>query len=247
MDTLVQARRLFLYRATQKVVEWLSRYRVMSGPFKGMRYPKGIVAGNALHSKYLGIYEKELHFVWDKLRDSEFSKVIDVGAAEGYYVIGSALRFPDAQILAFEAGIDGQAIIRKMAQFNNVDSRVKVAGYCYLDDLTTAISNTDERVLIIMDIEGGEFQLLDPIKIPQLRKATILVETHDFNVPNCSKIIFERFSPSHKIEVVSSCNRAHEDLPFRCPSFLSRWFIHVGSDQRCAPQDWFLMIPNSLL
>lgn len=35
---VVQVRRQFLYRTTQKVVEWLSKYRVISGSFQGRQY-----------------------------------------------------------------------------------------------------------------------------------------------------------------------------------------------------------------
>lgn len=241
---LVRVGGLLWYRTIQRAVEWMSGYRVMSGPFKGMKYPKEMI-GNALHSKYLGIYEKEIHSVWRELESGDFSKVIDVGGAEGYYVVGAALSFPNAQIIGFEAGEDGQNSILKMAKFNNVESRVKVKGFCQLTDLANAISDTDGRVLIIMDVEGAEIQLLNPVEIPQLRKATILLETHDCWVPDCSNIIRDRFSASHKIQTISSCPRTHDDLPFPCPGFLAKWFLHVGSDQRASIQNWFLMTPIS--
>lgn len=46
---IVQVRRHFLYRTTQKIVEWLSKYRVMSEPFQGMQYSPENIVGNALH------------------------------------------------------------------------------------------------------------------------------------------------------------------------------------------------------
>ena len=233
------------YFAVQKWIDVRSGRVVMSGPFKGLKYPPHMI-GNALYSKYLGIYEKEIHVFLTRLKEIDFNKIVDVGAAEGYYVIGAALLFPKAKVVAFEAGIDGQHSIQRMSKLNHVESRVDINGFCHISDLNNVLESSEGETLVIMDVEGAEIQLLDPIQVPALSKAFILVETHDFCSPSCASTIYERFSSSHRIQSVSSCSRTSADLPFPCSSsFLSKWLLHVGSDQRCAVQDWLLLIPKS--
>jgi len=52
--------------------------------------------------KLLGCYEAELHPVFAKWQAVPFRQVVNVGAAEGYYAVGCARLWPEAQVIAFE-------------------------------------------------------------------------------------------------------------------------------------------------
>src|SRR5438128_2544282 len=116
-----------------------------------MRYILGSV-GSAYVPKLLGIYERELNPYVEQACLLNFPLIIDVGAAEGYYAIGMALRNPNARVIAFEMEQKGRAALQEMAELNNVMSRVEIRGKCAPEDLAQILATSD-RALIFCDAE----------------------------------------------------------------------------------------------
>jgi hypothetical protein len=76
--------------------------RVYSGPFKGIKWiPEDDNNAKFDIPKLLGIYERELSNCMERVCALNFSLIIDVGAAEGYYAVGLAARNPASKIVAF--------------------------------------------------------------------------------------------------------------------------------------------------
>ena len=65
--------------------------RVLSGPFKGMRYTDLNYHG-VRFPQILGTYEKEIHETLNRFLQLKFDLIVVVGAAEGFYPVGFALR-----------------------------------------------------------------------------------------------------------------------------------------------------------
>jgi FkbM family methyltransferase len=93
--------------------------QVQQGPFAGMRYVDHAV-GSAFIPKLLGIYERELNACIEQSCAMRFPLIIDIGAAEGYYAVGMALRVPGARVIAFEMEENGRTALREMAGLNGV-------------------------------------------------------------------------------------------------------------------------------
>ena len=68
--------------------------------------------------------------------------------------------------------------------------------------------------LVFSDCGGAELTILDPKSYPALRKATILVETHDAFDNRTTARIRTRFSSTHKIEFKSQADRDPLRYPF---------------------------------
>src|SRR5690349_10924853 len=76
--------------------------KVLHGPFKGMRIDYSALPVHTA-PKYIGTYEKEIvAFVEDAICD-EPERILNVGASDGYYAVGLALRLPMATVYAAEA------------------------------------------------------------------------------------------------------------------------------------------------
>ena len=75
--------------------------KVLYGPFKGMTYPDSTSIGSVWLPKMLGIYESELHDILEEICSKNYSTIINIGAGEGYYAVGLALRIPTSMIYAF--------------------------------------------------------------------------------------------------------------------------------------------------
>lgn len=217
---------------------------IISGPFKGMKFGEKplslpIVAGT---------YELELHEVFRQLADRHFTRIINIGAAEGYYAVGAALWQPRCQVTAYEANPIYHDSIRHLAQSNNVFSRVGIKGSCQLSDLR-ALGDDLIGSFIIVDVEGYEKELLDSQEVPALKKATILVEVHDNFVAGCDEAIRRRFEPSHAISSFKSRPRHPWEYPIKSGfsrlSLMRSALVHSISDGRTEPNGWLLLEPKA--
>ncbi|MDO8493075.1 MAG: hypothetical protein Q7S19_00820 [bacterium] len=188
---------------------------VASGLFKGMKYVEGSV-GSRLLPKYLGTYELELVPILEKVLRESFNTIIDVGAAEGYYAVGMAMRSPSAEVIAFESEERGRDLIKKMAESNGVSGRVSTKGFCDTKSLSDTIAE-NKKTLVMMDIEGGEKELLDNSLISKLNKCYILVEAHECVVPGIVDTLVARFKDTHKFMETKERRRIPEDFPISIP------------------------------
>lgn len=221
-------------------IRFAGKQRIMAGPFKGMLFRP-----DNWHV-LLGTYELEIYPAFDRLFEETFDQIVNVGAEYGFYSVGFALRYPDAQIIAFEKEEFAQNLIRENAAINHVTRQIQIEGLCSIPSLSSVLSENCKSLLIV-DVEGFEKELLNPAAIPALKDAAMLVETHDFEVPNCTSSLLSAFCETHEIHKYSSRPRRIEDYPLkRLPLFpLRRAAVEVMTEGRPAPQDWLLMLPKT--
>ena len=218
--------------------------KVVVGPFKGLRYVERAV-GSTVQPKLLGIYERELWECVEQAAKIPFETIIDIGAAEGYYSIGMAMRIPAAKNIAFEMNPAGRELITEMAKLNGVDGRLDVRGRCEAADLIAAIPPSGS-LMIVCDVEGHEKVLLDQSAIPALSRAHILVELHEMFVPGITELIRSRFARTHEIKEIKSEARSTDEFPYQS-LFRSvtprRWLIPMVDEYRGRSMSWFWMRP----
>jgi hypothetical protein len=200
----------------QRVEDYLkaiSGMKVMTGPFAGMT-----LAGWSTSSEYLpkivGSYESQLHPYIHHFASSGYQRIINVGAGEGYYIVGLGKLLADADLFAFETDPMSRNLCLAAAKANGCESRLTVLGEADLDSFRNVLV---PRSLIFMDCEGCEISLLDPNAAPLLNQSDVIVELHDFLNPSISSTIRGRFQNTHLCTFVSA---DHED-PNRYP-FLNR-------------------------
>lgn len=212
-----------------------------SGPFRGMACISDANEG-CLIPKLLGCYEEELEPTVEKFNRTGYDRIIDVGCASGYWLVGFALRNPCAEVFGFD--IDEAALARcsELIKKNNVQSRVMLNRTCTSMELEKLIKG---RVLLFMDCDGPEYELLDPHLAPALRRADIIVECHDYLNPMITPTLRERFELSHQIERISS--REREPSPERYPGLkalpLEHWNEALAERRPCV-QEWLVMRSN---
>jgi hypothetical protein len=186
---------------------------VTSGPFAGLRFPDAAVGvphlADALPAKLLGCFERELHEPLERLIGRGFSTIVNVGAAEGYYAVGLALRVPDARVHAFEIDEARRELCGELARVNGVADRVETAGECD----AAWLAGLEEDCLLVMDCEGCEVDLLGPEQAARLAGSAVVVELHDFIDPRSGGEVVERFASTHDVERVPATPRYTGDFP----------------------------------
>lgn len=215
---------------------------VLGGPFRGMKYVSG-AQGSVLIPKLLGIYEQELAGIIEQLGERNFANIYIIGAGEGYYAVGMAMKNPAAKVIAFEANESAHKLIKEVAERNGVDRRILIQGLCSDADMRSILPNS----LIIMDVEGAEKQLLDPEASDSLRSCTILFEAH-YPPEEMKAGILGRFGPSHEIERIDSAERTWTDvcaLPRPLVFYIRRNIGHWIDEMRGGPMQWYLLTPRS--
>lgn len=161
--------------------------KVWRGPFRGAR----IVANpRASLRKLLGIYERELNG-WLSAALPRVSRVIDVGANDGYFSFGGAAAMRragrSAEIICFEPqrqhleelrrGIDAQPEpLPNLRLIAAVVGEHEDAGTTTLDAL--AVADRD-NTLIKIDVEGGELAVIAGARSWLRPSNLFLIEVHD--------------------------------------------------------------------
>jgi len=217
---------------TRRYMKW-SKAVVQSGPFKGMKYIDRAYC-SSLTPKIAGTYEQELHPYLPLLLEPKPDVFIDIGAAEGYYAVGAALFGWSQEIIAYETNPDALAGVRELMSLNGVGTdRIRLNGICTPESLGKALEGRVNPA-VIMDVEGFEAFLLDPLRVPGLSKCRILLEYHDFVLPGLSDEIIRRMSPTHEITRIDQAPRAGDlvcDDPVvrASPAFVRR---HLLTERR---------------
>lgn len=198
----------------------ISEGKILGGPFKGMkyRYPPELFEENtsALFPKIMGVYEKEIHpFIYSSLQ-AGYNSIINVGAGEGYYSTGFAIKSPQSQVFAFDLVPQLQKIQLDNAKLNEVTDRIFIFGRCEPTDLDRIVRESANTLLFI-DCEGFEMELLNISRAPELRMADIIVETHDFEGKDTFLPLLERFGSTHTYEIAHITPRSVGDIAIHLP------------------------------
>ena len=208
----------------------------------------GRAIGSSLGPKILGTYELEIESVIRSVIARAPARIIIVGAGEGYYAVGFAWRLPEARVVAFEANPEAHPLLRELAGKNSVDDRVQLCGRCGAEDLMASLGElgANDSTFLLVDIEGGERELLDPAVIPALLDIEILVETHDAFVPGVEALLLGRFEASHEITPYRQRGRTTSDVrnleyPPSFAGALATWL----PEGRPTDNHWLHLYPKS--
>lgn len=185
-----------------------SKIRVLSGPFTGMRYLNTAAFG-PISPKWLGTYEWEIQDWVSQCCNTGYENIINVGSAEGYYSVGFAWRSPASRVFAFDINPFARREVTRLAALNGVSDRVTVrslfAGH-QLDSFRPG------KNLLVVDIEGAEMVLLNPVDYPALQRFDILVELHETSQSDrcqeSEEILKERFAATHRIQERQQTDRS---------------------------------------
>ena len=229
---------------------WLKKLlttRVWCGPWAGMRY-QDIAHGSSLLPKVVGTYELEIQpDVVDRIRRAR-RKIVDIGAAEGYYAVGSLFLNRTLRSVAFETSAEAREDCRELARRNGVSDRLEILGRCDVDALASALAPGDVDLLVV-DVEGAETELLDPSRIPTLAHLPIVVELHDVFVPGLKEVIRRRFEPSHKVREIVARERVVDDIRAPWLRGAARWSPALAerllAERRPPGMSWFILDPRN--
>lgn len=215
---------------------------VLSGPFKGLKYPSFYSHGSALYPKLLGTYENELHEVIEKLSSISFSSIIDVGCAEGYYAVGLSKIFPNSKIIAVDVSEKARLACQEMFKINDISAN-NYSIMSAIDVINLPLKNT----LIVMDCEGCEYDFFSEDIIHLFKDCYFIIELHDLKNEKISPRIKELFANTHSLNFIYSVN----PLEKIGNSILAKELLKYSKDEllvafseRSGIMQWVVMTPK---
>jgi hypothetical protein len=114
-----------IFKKGQSIIKQLSinsEHRVLNGVFRDLRYPSLAITESTLVPKIVGSYEYQLQPWLSQIINTDYSDIIDIGSAEGYYAVGLAQTMPKAIIHRFDINEKDIAFSQQMAKVNNVSN-----------------------------------------------------------------------------------------------------------------------------
>jgi len=157
---------------------------------------------SALTPKILGTYESELHPFFKQLPLKKYEMVIDVGCAEGFYLIGLGCLIPDIPLIGIDTDPEALRLVEKMAAVNQVKpERLQLRRQFSPENLGTMLP---KRSLLICDCEGFETTVFSKDNLWLWRDSDLLIECHDFIIPNITEELAGRLKTSHMVTIVKS-------------------------------------------
>lgn len=215
---------------------------IQSGPFMGMRYIR-TGFGPSTIPKTLGTYELELIAPISQLKELRFDLLVNIGTAEGYYLVGLLRANPNVKGVGFEIDPVARRMCSKIARMNRVESRVVLMGECTSQSLAKSLE-TACFPIVVCDCEGAEEELLDPLAVPGLLRATLLCEVHEFDGRPRGEILKSRFRLSHVISEYRQIPRALGHIPPTC-RWPDSYAIQALDEGRPKAIHWLFMRPRS--
>ena len=224
----------------------VSGNRVVSGPFRGLRY--GDLSFGSTHlPKLLGTYERELAGFFSMAVLRQYETFINLGCAEGYYTNGIAH--------TLKARTDGK-LARVIGIDVNENALVESRRISALNGLEVAVAQQFDfgaelwgagKTLVICDVEGAEIDLLQPSRIPNLNRTDLIIEIHD---PDGKTAVLDelqkRFAVIHASSVISFKPRVGADFPTDVfPAMDDRVKLEAMDERRQRGRRWLHLKSNS--
>jgi len=207
---------------------------IQSGPFRGLKMELDLRGQTQV---YLGLFEREVH-PWVTELSRGIHTAIDIGSAQGEYLLYFLKRTPAVQVLGFEPDESCWPALRRNLAHNGLadDPRLALSNQFIspndearnvsLDSLVPRISGP---CLVKLDVDGQEANILAGAnKFLAQTQASFIVETHSEELEHDVLGIFENHG--YQIRILTQawwrCI-----IPEHRPGPQNRWLVATRSIQ----------------
>ena len=239
----IEERRVEISRKIFDVLNGTVKY----GLFSGLKLLRESSWGGEADTgaKLLGLYEQEvLDFLSYSSKKHEY--LINLGAGDGYYTLGALNSRIVQKAYAYEISDHGSNLLREGAILNKLSEKLNLLGEAKHEFWSELPKEVVADSLLVVDIEGGEFDLFDVNTFNVFKNSTIVIEVHEWAY-NGSGRANERLvrdsSLTHDYKIVQTGSRDLSGIPEIVDySDTDRWLI--CSEGRPMLMSWILLSPK---
>jgi hypothetical protein len=147
----------------------------------------------------------------------------------------------------FEITAKGQEVIKQNAILNNVLNKVVIKGEAKKDFYKDIHIDDIKNSVLLVDIEGGEFNLFDENLFAVFQNSIIFIELHDWFFEDGESKIAKLKSDAKNTHLISELTTSERDLSkfkeLKSLSDTDRWLL--CSEGRPKMMTWFRFDPIS--
>jgi hypothetical protein len=155
---------------------------ISHGPFKGVKLSKDSWWGRFdLISKILGIYEPHVVDRLITFAEQGTRTFVDIGSADGYFPIGMMSGEIFKKAYAFEISDEARTKMKLAIERNGCGEKIVVGKEANVETLRQVLETNDDAVILI-DIEGAEYDFLDDTALTMIKKCRVICELHPWLV-----------------------------------------------------------------
>ena len=230
-----------------KRLDFIFNSTVHYGSFKGLKLSKNTWWGAPdKAAMLLGLYEKE---ILDSLVQipKTYNIFIDLGAADGYYGVGVLVAKLFDYSHCFEITESGRRTIKENANNNFVTEKITINGIAESDFYKSIPAEQLAHCVMLVDIEGAEFDIFDDHTFAAFSNSIIIVELHDWQLENGAEKLhkFKELAKQYfAITTLTTTSRDTSSFPeLKNFSDDDRWLI--CSEGRGRQMNWLRLDPKA--
>lgn len=194
----------------------------------------------------LGLYEQEVQFCISS-NCQPYGTFIDVGAADGYYAVGCLFASCFNRCIVFEQNDSSRLSIEKLAIVNMVSESITISSACTRESILDLSEDVRNNSFLLIDIEGGEYELLTDEVIALFQGSFFVIELHPFashDGETATDELCKRFFNTHTVQRVDQ--GARNPNQFHALKHLhdnERWLL--ASENRGQLMEWLVARPRA--
>jgi hypothetical protein len=218
--------------------------RVSFGLFSGLRLNRDTWWGQSdLGAQCLGLYEKEILNLISA--HGPFKTFLDIGAADGYYAVGLLHAKMAKKAICFEISEDGQRAIERNWRLNGKPGKLEVYGEADGHSISSIAEKLCENTLVLIDVEGFEFQLLSPELIAILGQCNVVLEIHNWIEGFAEKypVLLRNLDKYFDITVIAQSDRNTQNIGL-LRSYTDDNRLLVSSERRPCMMRFLHLVPK---
>lgn len=215
---------------------------VLDGEFKGMKLTTDVSVQNYTLAHMLGIYEPNIQkTIIDRMDD--YNRFVDIGCASGVFTVGVPF-VTGKESLGFDVDSKQIKYADKLSTLNNVSKLTKHQVVIFEEDYNKYLKEGD---FCLVDIEGGELELLNSISLEIRKNVAFFIEVHEIGTKKVSDVVKEL------IEIMKATHN-HIILDEECSmdfnaiestqSISRNDFVYFSNGQRDYFQKWIVFEPK---
>lgn len=209
---------------------------VVNGIYKNL-----ILHNNYEHpfSYFLGTYENQLYPYIENALNKKPNIVINIGCGFGYHGIGIANILKDSKCLLVDNNEDCLNIAKKNSEANNLKN-TEFINYLTTEQLIQ-LCKDNEKLFILMDIEGKEEMLLE--NNFNYKNCIFLIECHDFIIKDVTINLCNKFISTHDVYLIDDRNKIIDYNIFNCEISQECKQLAMSEGRPCV-MNWLYISPK---
>jgi hypothetical protein len=193
-------------------------------------------------SKILGLYEQQV-IGWITNQPRKFELFVDVGASDGFYAIALLKCNKIDHAITFEISADDRKICESMSKSNSVFDKISIEGRVQQEELMNLL-RTPMHTLVLVDIEGEEFKLINLDLLETAKNHSIIIEVHAMEKTEEFDKFYKLCQSFHKCEILTSAERSFPEDEFTS-GLTDNERALLLSEGRPFNMHWFALTPRS--